>query len=599
MEHIRVPKVENVRLTDRINPRKSSVGTLYLTATHTIFVESETGVRSETWVLHSLVCSVEKQAPTATGCPLLIHCKNFQVLHFVFPQECDCHDVQVSLQRLSQPECYEELYCFSYKPNIDKEERQQQWDFLDLKAEFSRMGVPNSLWKLSSVNRDYKVSDTYPADLFVPKSATPPLIVGSSKFRSRGRFPTLSYYCKENHAAICRSSQPLSGFSARCLEDEQMLEAILRSNPRSDFMYVVDTRPKLNAIANRAAGKGYENEDNYSNIKFQFIAIENIHVMRNSQQKMLEVCELRSPSMSDFLEGLESSGWLKHIKAVVDAGIFIAKAVAEEGVSVLVHCSDGWDRTAQVCSVACVFDSKLLFSHPTNTGSEVSPIIDQFLECVWQLMEQFPCAFEFNERFLITIHSHIYSCQYGNFIGNNQRERKELGVRERTHSLWMYLWTNRTDYINPLYRPDHSQTQGLLRPSTAPYCFKFWRGLYNRFDKGMHPRQSVQDYLMAIQEETQQLEEQLASHQKVGDYLALANTPQDYTEGFITSSPCQHRAPESSLIILPQELNQTFDPNLSNNSDQESGIADLSCRSPLSEDSTRDPDSDEAAYFAA
>lgn len=139
-----------------------------------------------------------------------------------------------------------------------------------------------------------------------------------------------------------------------------MLEAILRSNPRSDFMYVVDTRPKvsplclrnglrkynltvmccmfrwalfslqgfaswvcsqqktikhagsvlaepwsilynghlsktlfwclsqLNAIANRAAGKGYENEDNYSNIKFQFIGIENIHVMRNSQQKMLE-----------------------------------------------------------------------------------------------------------------------------------------------------------------------------------------------------------------------------------------------------------------------------------------------------------------------
>lgn len=41
-------------------------------------------------------------------------------------------------------------------------------------------------------------------------------------------------------------------------------------------------------MANRAAGKGYENEDNYSNIKFQFIGIENIHVMRSSLQKMLE-----------------------------------------------------------------------------------------------------------------------------------------------------------------------------------------------------------------------------------------------------------------------------------------------------------------------
>ncbi|KAE8286218.1 Myotubularin-related protein 7 [Larimichthys crocea] len=636
----------------------------YLTATHTIFVEDVAGVRNETWVLHSLVCSVEKQSATALGCPLIIHCKNFQVHHFVIPLERECHDVHLSLLRLSQPGetvlsssrlAQIELrgaYCFSYKPNVDDEERRQEWDFLDLKADYSRMGLPNSLWKLSPINQRYKVSDTYPADLFVPESASPPVIVGSSKFRSRGRFPTLSYYSKENHAAICRSSQPLSGFSARCLEDEQMLEAILRSNPRSDFMYVVDTRPKLNAIANRAAGKGYENEDNYSNIKFQFIGIENIHVMRNSQQKMLEVCELRSPSMSNFLEGLESSGWLKHIKAVLDAGIFIAKAVAEEGVSVLVHCSDGWDRTAQVCSVACVlldpyyrtlrglmvliekdwvsFGHKFTHrcNHQVGDPKEVSPIIDQFLECVWQLMEQFPCAFEFNERFLITIHSHIYSCQYGNFIGNNQRERIELGLRERTHSLWSYLWTNQADYINPLYRPNHSQTQGLLRPSTAPYCFKFWRGLYNRFDRGMHPRQSVEDYLSAIQEETQQLEEQLASHkQKIaqlekeqgwrsvtqkaatfdksptawvhGNDLALANTPQDYTGGFLTSSPCQPKAPDSSLILLPKDLNQSSETSLSNGSDQESGIADLSCRSPLSEDSPRDPDSDEAAYSAA
>uniref|UniRef100_A0A3P9MIT6 Myotubularin related protein 7a n=1 Tax=Oryzias latipes TaxID=8090 RepID=A0A3P9MIT6_ORYLA len=643
MEHIRLPKVENVKLLDRVSPRRSRVGTLYLTATHSIFVESLTPQRRETWVLHSLVCCVEKQASTESGCPLLIHCKNFQVLHFSVPQESDCLDVFLSLQRLSQPEKYEELYCFSYKPNVPDAQRQQEWAFVDARADYRRMGLPNSQWKLSSVNRHYKVSDTYPADLLVPYSATPPVIVGSSKFRSRGRFPALSYYCKDNHAAICRSSQPLSGFSARCLEDEQMLEAVLRSNPHSDFMYVVDTRPKLNAIANRAAGKGYENEDNYSDIKFQFLGIENIHVMRNSQQKMLEVSELRSPSMSDFLEGLESSGWLKHIKAVLDAGIFIAKAIAEEGVSVLVHCSDGWDRTAQVCSVASVlldpfyrtlrglmvliekdwisFGHK--FSHRCNhldgDPKEVSPIIDQFLECLWQLMEQFPCAFQYNEKFLITVHNHVYSCQYGNFIGNCQRERIELQVHQKTHSLWSFLWTNRADYINPLYRPDHSQTQGLLRPSTAPYCFKFWRGLYNRFDQGMHPRQSVEDYLRAIQEETQQLEEQLASHkQKItemareqswstassdkslppwdpGNNLALANTPQDYTSSFLPSSTPKDL--DSSTAILPPH-----DSSLkaeTSGSDQESGIADLSCRSPLSEESARDPDSDEAVYSAA
>lgn len=67
-----------------------------------------------------------------------------------------------------------------------------------------------------------------------------------------------------------------------------MLEAIRNTNPNSDYMYVVDTRPRINAMANRAAGKGYENEAIYKNIKFQFLGIENIHVMRTSLQKLVE-----------------------------------------------------------------------------------------------------------------------------------------------------------------------------------------------------------------------------------------------------------------------------------------------------------------------
>ncbi len=40
MEHIRTPKVKNVRLVDKFNPRGSPVGTLYLTTTHLIFVSN-------------------------------------------------------------------------------------------------------------------------------------------------------------------------------------------------------------------------------------------------------------------------------------------------------------------------------------------------------------------------------------------------------------------------------------------------------------------------------------------------------------------------------------------------------------------------------
>uniref|UniRef100_A0A8B9X9E2 Myotubularin related protein 7 n=1 Tax=Bos mutus grunniens TaxID=30521 RepID=A0A8B9X9E2_BOSMU len=660
MEHIRTPKVENVRLVDRISSKKAALGTLYLTATHVIFVEMAPDTRKETWILHSQIATIEKQATTATGCPLLIRCKNFQLLQLIIPQERDCHDVYISLIRLARPVKYEELYCFSFNPKLDREEREQGWMLIELSEEYKRMGLPNEYWQLSDVNREYRICDSYPTELYVPKSATAHIIVGSSKFRSRRRFPALSYYYKDNHASICRSSQPLSGFSARCLEDEQMLQAIRKANPGSDFLYVVDTRPKLNAMANRAAGKGYENEDNYSNIKFQFIGIENIHVMRNSLQKMLEVCELKSPSMSDFLWGLENSGWLRHIKAIMDAGIFIAKAVSEEGASVLVHCSDGWDRTAQVCSVASLllephyrtlkgfmvliekdwisFGHKFTHRYGNLDGDprEISPVIDQFLECVWQLMEQFPCAFEFNERFLIHIQHHIYSCQFGNFLCNSQKERQELKIQDRTYSLWAHLWKNRADYLNPLFRADHSQTRGVLHLPTAPcnFMYKFWNGMYNRFEKGLQPRQSVTDYLMAVKEETQQLEEELEALEERLEKIqkvqlnrtkvrskqsepskhsgfstsdnSAANTPQDYSgnvKSFPSRSPSQ--GDEDSALILTQDNLKSSDPDLSANSDQESGVEDLSCRSPSggecvpSEDSGKDRDSDEAVFLTA
>lgn len=39
------------------------------------------------------------------------------------------------------------------------------------------------------------------------------------------------------------------------------------------------------------------------------------------------------------------------MKCLLECGVFLAKSITE-GVSCVVHCSDGWDRTAQTVSVA-------------------------------------------------------------------------------------------------------------------------------------------------------------------------------------------------------------------------------------------------------
>ncbi|XP_070265555.1 phosphatidylinositol-3,5-bisphosphate 3-phosphatase MTMR6 isoform X1 [Myotis yumanensis] len=582
MEHIRTTKVEQVKLLDRFSTNnKSLTGTLYLTATHLLFIDSQ---QKETWILHHHIGSVEKLALTTSGCPLVIQCKNFRIVHFIVPRERDCHDIYNSLLQLSKQAKYEDLYAFSYNPKQNDSERLRGWQLIDLAEEYKRMGVPNSNWQLSDANREYKICETYPRELYVPRIASKPIIVGSSKFRSKGRFPVLSYYHQNKEAAICRCSQPLSGFSARCLEDEHLLQAISKANPANRYMYVVDTRPKLNAIANRAAGKGYENEDNYSNIRFQFVGIENIHVMRSSLQKLLEVLDniyfqyisvwttyisvngTKGLSVNDFYSGLESSGWLRHIKAVMDAAIFLAKAIMVENASVLVHCSDGWDRTSQVCSLgSLLLDSYyrtvkgfmvliekdwISFGHKFSERcghldgdpKEVSPVFTQFLECVWHLTEQFPQDFEFNEAFLLQIHEHIHSCQFGNFLGNCQKEREELKLKEKTYSLWPFLLDDQKRYLNPLYS-SNSQKFAVLEPNTVSFNFKFWRNMYHQFDRTLHPRESVCNIIMNMNEQNKQLEKDIKDLES-----KINKRKNEQIDGVLTKELLHPVHPESPII---------------------------------------------------
>ena len=55
------------------------------------------------------------------------------------------------------------------------------------------------------------------------------------------------------------------------------------------YVFVINLRClQMNAYANRVQGKGFENTDNYENIKYLFLGIDNIHVMRSSLNKLLD-----------------------------------------------------------------------------------------------------------------------------------------------------------------------------------------------------------------------------------------------------------------------------------------------------------------------
>ena len=83
----------------------------------------------------------------------------------------------------------------------------------------------------------------------------------------------------------------------------------------------------------------------------------------------------------------------------------------------------------------------------------------QWLDCVYQLVLQFPCAFEFNEAFLVKLARHTYSSLFGTFLCNSERERELEGVRQTTYSVWSFLRAGNNLFRNYLYHVEEEEEE--------------------------------------------------------------------------------------------------------------------------------------------
>eukprot|EP00744_Colponema_vietnamica_P006705 GILI01009722.1.p1 GENE.GILI01009722.1~~GILI01009722.1.p1 ORF type:complete len:1153 (+),score=228.33 GILI01009722.1:282-3740(+) len=144
-------------------------------------------------------------------------------------------------------------------------------------------------------------------------------------------------------------------------------------------------------------------------------------------------------------------------------------SIAKEhfGKHAIVHCTDGWDRTSQVCALSqimldpyfrtiegfCVLIEKdfISFGHQFrlrsdyytrssgDVDSQTSPIFLQFIDCIHQLLVLYPRSFEFSESFLLFILDVFHSGATGSFVANNMLEIVKYKLREETLSLWQLV----------------------------------------------------------------------------------------------------------------------------------------------------------------
>ena len=100
--------------------------------------------------------------------------------------------------------------------------------------------------------------------------------------------------------------------------------------------------------------------------------------------------------------------------------------------------------------------------------SSRSPVFLQFIDCVWQVLSQFPHAFEFNEHFLTLILDHLYSCLFGTFLYNSEKERQQNEVKKHTQSIWSFVNQNRKMFLNAMYNPDADGKKHVIIPGEFP-----------------------------------------------------------------------------------------------------------------------------------
>uniref|UniRef100_A0A0R3QYT2 phosphatidylinositol-3,5-bisphosphate 3-phosphatase n=1 Tax=Brugia timori TaxID=42155 RepID=A0A0R3QYT2_9BILA len=123
------------------------------------------------------------------------------------------------------------------------------------------------------------------------------------------------------------------------------------------------------------------------------------------------------------------------------------------------------------------------FADRTGTRSSVSgessPVFLQWLDCVHQLHQLFPDAFQFTLSYLTKLALHCYSGLFGTFLWNSQSERENWTKSTddaETLSLWTFLDESKPEYGNVIYSPGKSNER--LHTSLHVEDLHIWKQLY-------------------------------------------------------------------------------------------------------------------------
>ncbi|XP_005285065.1 myotubularin-related protein 10 isoform X1 [Chrysemys picta bellii] len=367
---------------------------------------------------------------------LIIYCKDFRIVRFRFDEAGpeSAKKVCLAVAHYSQPTDLQLLFAFEYvgkkyhnpatvngiDPGGGGSSSGQQTPlfetYSDWDREIKRTGA--SGWRVCSVNEGYMISTCLPEYFVVPSSlADQDLKLYSYSFIGR-RMP-LWCWNHSNGSALVRMANIKDVLQQRKI-DQRICNAITRSHPQRSDVHKSDLDKCL---------------PNIQEIQAAFIKL-----------KQLCVNEPFEETEEKWLSSLENTRWLEYVRSFLKHSAELVYTLDSKHVSVVLQEDEGRDLSCFVASLIQVmldpyfrtivgFQSLIQkewvmagyqfldrCNHLKRADKE-SPLFLMFLDSIWQLLEQYPSAFEFSETYLTILYDSTRISLFGTFLFNCPHQR--------------------------------------------------------------------------------------------------------------------------------------------------------------------------------
>ncbi|XP_040193888.1 myotubularin-related protein 12 [Rana temporaria] len=361
---------------------------------------------------------------------LIVYCKDFRVFHF-----CLTYTKEEELKRIVSgiihhtlsPKLLKRLFLFSYTQAAPcyiaatTRDNMLMFDTLkDWRLELDRT-KGNLGYKVLSVNEEYRLSKRLPPYFVVPISLQEESV---SKFQGRG----IPIWCwsSQHGTALCKMGSLPKEVDDNAIQDQRaFLNSVEKTlhRPPYEEVRIEDLSLSLPSLSEVQAA--------YTRFK-QLFLIENSTDFWDTDSKWFSL--------------LDTSNWLEIVRQCLKKAIEVIDYLETQKINVVLKEDTASDFCCVIASLVQImmdsyYRTRVGFqsliqkewvmgghrfldrcNHLRSNENEV-PVFLLFLDCVWQLVQQYPLAFEFSETYLTVLSDCINIPIFSTFFFNSPHQR--------------------------------------------------------------------------------------------------------------------------------------------------------------------------------